>query len=333
MENLKKMAGIKAAEFVKDGMVVGLGTGSTAYYFVEEIEIGINTLNLPPQVCLVDTPGLNDIVDYRSEITKKYIDSANAVLVCVNAKTLRNEEALTLAQVFSKAFYKKEKVYVLGTQIDIFNSSDDWEIQRRSWIKYLKEKEYFENEKLAKENILGISSYNYSLGQRLNNNNFSDLVDDFPRKLISHKEISKIEDETNQNEKLKEIKKVKEKLIESSYIEKLKNIINNHLLKNFNETMLKDFIEKYKVLKGEIGNFREKHFEILSNKKKEFELSFLDLEEKIKAEKERIRKFEETNDKLSGKVKKIGKEFKKDFSEIEDAFEELEDRIRRVNIE
>ena len=37
MENLKKMAGIKAAEYVKDGMVVGLGTGSTAYYFVEEI--------------------------------------------------------------------------------------------------------------------------------------------------------------------------------------------------------------------------------------------------------------------------------------------------------
>lgn len=37
MEELKKMAGIKAAEYVKDGMVVGLGTGSTAYYFVEEI--------------------------------------------------------------------------------------------------------------------------------------------------------------------------------------------------------------------------------------------------------------------------------------------------------
>ncbi|KXU15452.1 Ribose 5-phosphate isomerase A [Streptococcus oralis] len=37
MENLKKMAGVKAAEFVRDGMIVGLGTGSTAYYFVEEI--------------------------------------------------------------------------------------------------------------------------------------------------------------------------------------------------------------------------------------------------------------------------------------------------------
>ncbi len=37
MSNLKEQVGIKAAEFVTDGMVVGLGTGSTAYYFVQEI--------------------------------------------------------------------------------------------------------------------------------------------------------------------------------------------------------------------------------------------------------------------------------------------------------
>ncbi|TVP93298.1 ribose-5-phosphate isomerase RpiA [Alkalibacterium sp.] len=35
--NLKKMVGYKAAEFVRDGMTVGLGTGSTAYYMVEAI--------------------------------------------------------------------------------------------------------------------------------------------------------------------------------------------------------------------------------------------------------------------------------------------------------
>ena len=35
--NLKQLAGIEAAKFVKDGMIVGLGTGSTAYYMVEEI--------------------------------------------------------------------------------------------------------------------------------------------------------------------------------------------------------------------------------------------------------------------------------------------------------
>ena len=37
MVNLKEQVGIKAAEFVTDGMSVGLGTGSTAYYFVAEL--------------------------------------------------------------------------------------------------------------------------------------------------------------------------------------------------------------------------------------------------------------------------------------------------------
>ena len=45
--NLKQMVGIESAKYVKDGMVVGLGTGSTAYFMVEEIgrrmkEAGLN---------------------------------------------------------------------------------------------------------------------------------------------------------------------------------------------------------------------------------------------------------------------------------------------------
>jgi ribose 5-phosphate isomerase A len=35
--NLKQMAGERAAEFVQDGMVVGLGTGSTVYYTVKKL--------------------------------------------------------------------------------------------------------------------------------------------------------------------------------------------------------------------------------------------------------------------------------------------------------
>lgn len=37
MLNLKEMAAKKAASFVEDGMIVGLGTGTTAYYLVEEL--------------------------------------------------------------------------------------------------------------------------------------------------------------------------------------------------------------------------------------------------------------------------------------------------------
>ncbi len=35
--NLKKLVGIESAKYVTEGMTVGLGTGSTAYYMVEEI--------------------------------------------------------------------------------------------------------------------------------------------------------------------------------------------------------------------------------------------------------------------------------------------------------
>lgn len=35
--NLKQMAGIEAAKYVQDGMIVGLGTGSTAKFMVDEI--------------------------------------------------------------------------------------------------------------------------------------------------------------------------------------------------------------------------------------------------------------------------------------------------------
>ena len=40
--NLKELVGIEAAKFVKDGMTVGLGTGSTAYYLVKELGCRVN---------------------------------------------------------------------------------------------------------------------------------------------------------------------------------------------------------------------------------------------------------------------------------------------------
>ncbi len=37
MEQKKKAAGEKAAEYVEDGMVIGLGTGTTAWYFIKKL--------------------------------------------------------------------------------------------------------------------------------------------------------------------------------------------------------------------------------------------------------------------------------------------------------
>ena len=132
------------------------------HYFVKEIEIGVEKLNLPPQVCLVDTPGLNDPVQYRSNITSEYIHSANAVIICVNSKTLRNEEITTILEVLTKAQDKKDKVYILGTQIDIMNSQADWEQQQEEWLKHLKEKQFYGSLEMAKKQLIGVSSYFYS---------------------------------------------------------------------------------------------------------------------------------------------------------------------------
>jgi len=35
--NLKKQVGFQAAELVRDGQVIGLGTGSTTHYFIERL--------------------------------------------------------------------------------------------------------------------------------------------------------------------------------------------------------------------------------------------------------------------------------------------------------
>src|SRR5258708_7904802 len=37
IEEAKKAAGHKAAEFIEKGMIVGLGTGTTAFYFIESL--------------------------------------------------------------------------------------------------------------------------------------------------------------------------------------------------------------------------------------------------------------------------------------------------------
>jgi ribose 5-phosphate isomerase A len=38
-EQQKKIAGIRAAEYIEDNMILGLGTGSTAYYIIEEVGV------------------------------------------------------------------------------------------------------------------------------------------------------------------------------------------------------------------------------------------------------------------------------------------------------
>lgn len=82
MENLKKLAGIKAAEFVQSGMIVGLGTGSTAYYFVEEIGRRIKEEGL--QITAVTTSSVTSKQAEELGISLNSIDDVDQVDVTVD---------------------------------------------------------------------------------------------------------------------------------------------------------------------------------------------------------------------------------------------------------
>lgn len=82
MENLKKLAGIKAAEFVQSGMIVGLGTGSTAYYFVEEIGRRVKEEGL--QITAVTTSSVTSKQAEELGILLKSIDDVDQVDVTVD---------------------------------------------------------------------------------------------------------------------------------------------------------------------------------------------------------------------------------------------------------
>lgn len=307
------------------------------HYFVKEIEIGLSDLKLPEQVCLVDTPGLNDVVAYRSNITLDYIDNANAIIICVNSKTLRNEEFLTIARVFSKAKYKKDKVYILGTQIDTMNSIEDWEKQRLEWLKYLRAKECYGDAEIARKQLIGISAYSHSIIENrdeINIETYEDLVGDMKKKkLITRDEKRTLEDLLDEK-KLDsyEIKKFEQKVLEFSKVNYVRKIIEGELLSNYNEVQLKDIESRYNTLKSRINSIAKDHIKAISNHLKELEMNDDEIE-KVKIEKEEnLKKLRGSIKDMNYKVHEVKQSFNSDFSELKNGFEELKRGINSIKI-
>lgn len=153
-------------ENIEKELSVWSSSRSAEHYFVKEIEVGISSLpnDFPKQVVFVDTPGLSDPVAYRSEITKQYIERANAVFVCVEAKKLQKDEIDTLASVFSFSSHNKSKVHVIATHWDKMNNpKEDWKKEKEWLKKQLVGKGFFDTAEMAETNILHSAAYIYNL--------------------------------------------------------------------------------------------------------------------------------------------------------------------------
>ena len=161
-------------EELKNKIAECTSSQSPKHYFVKEVTVGLKDCNLPRDVVLVDTPGLNDVVDFRSQITRGYILRANAVFACVKADKLEGNVLQTLYRVFDNSRKNVEKIYVIATQLDTLNNpKEDWKKQKIEWTKYLKGKNAYNDENLAWQNINSVSAYLYTLLREYKNKNIS----------------------------------------------------------------------------------------------------------------------------------------------------------------
>ena len=242
---------------------------SIVHYFVKEVEVNLKDFNLPKRVYFVDTLGLDDVVEYRADMARKYINSANAVIVCVKSDSLRREELFTISEVFKNIKNKPEKVFIVGTQIDNLNNpKEDWEKQKYEWKKYLKGENYYGSQNLAENNLIGASAYIYNticeIGE-ITAKEKNNLIYFYNGKIDSIGEPIECFKEDTLSQKFDEIKNW-------SNIPMLRNMISENFLAEHTKALVDNFKNEYEIIDLEVSRFAEKQIEELEN---------LELKEKI----------------------------------------------------
>lgn len=249
---------------------------SSSHYFVKEVEIAFPEFPYEKNIIFVDTPGLDDAVEYRSNVTKNYIARANAVVLCVSSEKLTGVEVSTIFRIFDNTRGNPSKVYITGTKYENLNEpKDDWEAQKQEWSKYVSgnaERDVTRFTKAqAQSNIFPTSGYISFLCDKFENN------------------------EMNEKEE-KQLKKLCYKLFESDdykkYIARLREFANVEMV----HTKIKeDILSKAKesIVRDAKGRFDSLHKEIIEY----FKESKRGLEENYKASKEGI-------DAINARIKK-----------------------------
>lgn len=97
---------------------------SPVHFFVREVEVGIHSNLFPNDVYLVDTPGLDDVVATRSNVTKEYLDKADAVLACIKEKDIHEASETKFVSRVMANRREWETLFVVATQKDLDKPSD-----------------------------------------------------------------------------------------------------------------------------------------------------------------------------------------------------------------
>lgn len=188
------------------------------HFFAKEVEIGLTEFNVPKNVVFVDTPGLNDPVKFRSDVTKRYLHSANVILLCISADraTIDSKELKQVAEIFSKIRYARERLYVIGTKYDIpENFINYWNDHTKpEFKKILSAKYFFGDSNIADWRILPVSAWYYNMIQKTvaddgvwDNDELYDSLDTMLTKCLGARNIGKIVD-ANKDKSTEEVMKI-----------------------------------------------------------------------------------------------------------------------------
>ena len=242
LDKMETVVDCNSREKLVDEIQKWTSSKSVQHYFVKEVEVGLQDFQLPEGVVLVDTPGLDDVVEYRSNITREYIDRANAVLVCVKADALTGPEMGTIYSVFSNTRYNPEKVYIIATQLDTINRPQEgWVAQRDEWLKYLKGRGAFGSLDLAQKNLMPVSAYLYTI---LIEYKYNELTENDAEYWDLNSIISKF--------RIRDINEHYQELLDFTNIKLLKTKMQNEIVANYKKILVEDISENYEICKETI---------------------------------------------------------------------------------
>jgi len=240
------------------------------HYFVKEVEIGLSDFKMPEQIVFVDTPGLDDAVKYRSDVTRAYIDRANAVFACVRSDALTGGELNTLYRIFSNSSDNPDKIFILGTQWDSLNNPEkDWRLQKAEWVKYLSGANCYGNVQTAQRNIVHVAAYLMNLCRDYANLD-KDEVKKVRRNLMTI--ALKFDEFEDKIEMPADVEEHLEELMEKSNVSEVHRRIEQDIVPKYKEFLMNDIIANYQALSKEIKQFfeetRESQNEVLQTSMK-----------------------------------------------------------------
>jgi ribose 5-phosphate isomerase A len=132
LNSAKRAAGYQAADMIQDGMIVGLGTGSTVYYMIERLAVrvngGLRVMGIPtsfqtairaresgiPLTTLDDHPVIDIAVDGADEVDPKL-----RLIKGRGAAHLREKCVAAAAKHFVVVVDEQKVVKTLSTQVPV----------------------------------------------------------------------------------------------------------------------------------------------------------------------------------------------------------------------